>query len=82
VSPEASEASENRAAKIAIATQLVKMMKKKKITQSELARRMATSRAVVHRLCKPDDDSVTLCTISKAVAALGCTMRFRLVPVG
>ena len=43
----------------------------RKMTQSELARAIRTSRTVVHRLLDPRDTSVTLATLSKASKALG-----------
>jgi antitoxin HicB len=54
-----------------LATELQRALKKQKVSQSELARRMRTSRAVVHRLLKSNDPSVTLATISRAAVALG-----------
>jgi antitoxin HicB len=54
-----------------LAADLARALKKAKLSQSELARRMRTSRAVVHRLLKGDDPSVTLATISRAALALG-----------
>lgn len=74
------EATQLRMAKREIALAIQQKMKAKKVSQSELARRMNTSRAVVHRLCKVDDDAVTLSTLAKAATALECGMRFRLVP--
>ena len=54
-----------------LAADLARAMRKARLSQSELARRMRTSRAVVHRLLKADDPSVTLATISRAAVALG-----------
>ena len=54
-----------------IADDLSSALRKAGISQSELARRMRTSRAVVHRLLKADDPSVTLATLSRAAVALG-----------
>lgn len=61
-----------------IAAQVRALMKRKKVNQSELARRMDTSRAVVHRLLQPDDPSVTLATVSAALNALDCTAKIRM----
>lgn len=55
---------------------IVSAMKKQKMSQSELARRMVTSRAVVHRLLKPADTSVTLTTAANALTALGLRCKF------
>ncbi|HEY8509841.1 MAG TPA: helix-turn-helix transcriptional regulator [Steroidobacteraceae bacterium] len=61
-----------------LASELHRAMKKQKMSQSELARRMKTSRAVVHRLLKRDDPSVTLSTISRAAVALGRSVKVRI----
>jgi len=61
-----------------LASQLQSALKKQKMSQSELARRMRTSRAVVHRLLKSDDPSVTLATISRAAVALGTSVKVTL----
>jgi DNA-binding transcriptional regulator LsrR (DeoR family) len=66
------------AVKRVLAWQLEREMKRNNVTRSELARRMKTSRAVVHRLLDKDDPAVTLATISRAAAALGKTVRLRL----
>jgi antitoxin HicB len=63
------------AVKRELAFELQRALKKQKMSQSELARRMRTSRAVVHRLLKRTDPSVTLATISRAAVALGCTVK-------
>jgi antitoxin HicB len=59
------------AIKRVLAWQIARAMKETKVSQAELARRMKTSRAVVHRLLDATDASVTLSTISKAATALG-----------
>jgi antitoxin HicB len=61
-----------------LATELARALKKHRMSQSELARRMRTSRAVVHRLLKSDDPSVTLATISRAAVALGRSVKVTL----
>lgn len=61
-----------------LAWELARAMKKSKVSQAELARRMKTSRAVVHRLLDANDPSVTLATISKAATALGRSLRVAL----
>lgn len=72
------------AAKQQLVSQLHRALKEENVSQSELARRMRTSRAVVHRLLNPDDPSVTLATICRAAAALECTLglRIRRCPTG
>jgi predicted XRE-type DNA-binding protein len=66
------------ALKRVLAWEIAQAMKKANISQAELARRMKTSRAVVHRLLKEDDPSVTLSTISRAGAALGRGVKLRI----
>lgn len=72
------EASTARAVKRVLAWQLAEAMKRGKVTKAELARRMKTSRAVVHRLLDESDSSVTLATISKAAIALGRSVTLKL----
>jgi len=52
------------AIKRVIAWQLVEAMKRMRITKTEMAARMHTSRAVVNRLLDEDDTSVTLMSCS------------------
>jgi antitoxin HicB len=54
-----------------IAARIVVAMAKRRMTQTELARSMKTSRTVVHRLLDPSDTGVTLSTLWKASNALG-----------
>ena len=72
------EAASALAIKRALAFELERALKKQNMSQSELARRMRTSRAVVHRLLKRDDPSVTLSTISRAAVALGRNVKVRI----
>jgi antitoxin HicB len=72
------EAATAVAIKRVLAWQLEKAMKEANVSQAELARRMKTSRAVIHRLLDATDPSVTLSTISKAAAALGRSVRLQL----
>jgi len=66
------------AVKRVLAWELERAMKESNVSQAELARRMKTSRAVVHRLLDVNDPSVTLATISKAATALGRSVRVAL----
>jgi len=54
-----------------LAARIAQVMARRKITQTELARAMRTSRTVVHRLLDPKDTSITLATLGKASKALG-----------
>lgn len=61
-----------------LAWEFSEAMRKADVSQTEIARRMGTSRAVVRRLLDESDPSVTLATISRAATALGRSMRFKL----
>jgi antitoxin HicB len=63
------------AIKRVIAWQLEKLMKSKRITKTEMASRMRTSRAVVNRLLDEDDTSVTLATLARASLAIGAPLK-------
>jgi antitoxin HicB len=66
------------AVKRVLSWELAREMRKANVSRAELARRMRTSRAVVHRLLDETDPSVTLATISRAATALGRSVRVRL----
>jgi antitoxin HicB len=66
------------ALKRVLSWEISQAMKKANVSRAELARRMKTSRAVVHRLLNEHDPSVTLSTISRAAAALGRGVKLRL----
>jgi len=54
-----------------LADKIQQAMERKKLTQTDLARAMSTSRTVVHRLLDPRDTGITLSTIARASKALG-----------
>jgi DNA-binding Xre family transcriptional regulator len=66
---------ESVAIKRVLAYQLAGMMKDQKISKSELARRMRTSRSALDRLLDPKNASVTLQTLERAAQALGKRLR-------
>jgi hypothetical protein len=68
------------AMKRVIAWQLAEAMKKRRITKTEMAARMRTSRAVVNRLLDKDDTSVTLATLARASVAVGVPLKIELLP--
>jgi DNA-binding Xre family transcriptional regulator len=68
-----------RAIKRVIARQLDVLMAKEGLTKTELAKRMQTSRAQLDRVLDPDNDSVTLGTLSRAAQAVGRELKFELV---
>ena len=71
--------SEATAAKRVIAFQLSRFMKEHKLSKSEMARRMQTSRSALDRLLDASNASVTLRTLDRAARALGRQLRIALV---
>jgi DNA-binding Xre family transcriptional regulator len=63
------------AIKRVISWQLLEAMNAKRITKTEMAARMHTSRAVVNRLLDEMDTSVTLATLARASLALGVPLK-------
>jgi DNA-binding phage protein len=68
-----------RAIKRVIARQLGTLMRDQGLTKSNLAKRMKTSRAQLDRLLDPDNESVTLGTLTRAARAVGRQLRMELV---
>jgi antitoxin HicB len=68
-----------RAIKRVIARQLGVLMQEQGLTKSELAKRMETSRAQLDRLLDPENESVTLATLTRAAHAVGRNLRMELV---
>jgi antitoxin HicB len=68
-----------RAIKRVLARQLSGLMQKQGLTKSELARRMQTSRAQLDRLLDPENESVTLGTLTRAAQAVGRRLKMELV---
>jgi len=62
---------EATAAKRVIAFQIAREMKRARLTKSEMAHRMKTSRPAVDRLLDPKNRSVTLSTLERAATAVG-----------
>jgi hypothetical protein len=67
------------ATKKLLALQLSQALTESRMTKTELAARMRTSRAVVNRLLDPENLALNLQTMSKAAGALGKKMEIRLV---
>lgn len=67
------------AIKEALAWQVQRAMKRKKINKVEMARRMRTSRAAVDRLLDPHNASVTLQTLCRAARVVGRDLQIELV---
>jgi antitoxin HicB len=68
-----------RAIKRVIARQLDALMQDQGLTKSSLAKRMKTSRAQLDRLLDPENESVTLATLTRAAQAVGRNLRMELV---
>lgn len=68
-----------RAIKRVIARQLDTLMRDGGLSKTELARRMKTSRAQLDRVLDPENDSVTLGTLTRAAHAVGRQLRMELV---
>lgn len=67
------------AIKRVIAFQIEQLMNEQKLSKSEMARRMQTSRAAIDRLLDPQNESATLTTLEKAALALGKRLEVALV---
>lgn len=65
------EETKDGALKIYLSYQVRMALHEAKITQTELAKRMATSRAAVRRILDPGNPAITLATIRKVAEALG-----------
>jgi DNA-binding Xre family transcriptional regulator len=63
------------AIKRVVAFQIAAMMEKQRLSKSEMARRMKTSRTALDRLLDPKNASVTLQTLERAAQALGKRLR-------
>ena len=61
-----------------IAYRLIEKMAQAKLSKSEMAKRMETSRSALDRLLDPDNSSVTLQTLQSAVQALGGRLKVEL----
>lgn len=72
------ESSTAVALKRVIAWQIDQEMKAQKLTKTELAKRMHTSRAALNRLLDENDASLTLTTLASAAAALGKNINLQL----
>ena len=73
------ESTTNAAIKKVVAWQIEQAMQEQKLTRTEMAKRMATSRVQLNRLLDPDNDSVTLGTLTRAAAVIGRRLRLELV---
>ena len=72
------DVAEVTAVKRVIAFQIAGEMKRHKVTKSEMAHRMKTSRAALERLLDPANPSVTISTLGRAASALGKKLKVEL----
>jgi DNA-binding Xre family transcriptional regulator len=62
-----------------IAFEIAKGMKRRKLSKTQMASRMRTSRASLERLLDPDNPSVTLGTLERAASVLGKKLKVEFV---
>jgi antitoxin HicB len=62
-----------------IAAALVRQIERQDINLSELARTVGTSRAALNRVLDPANTSLTLATLTRVAAALGCKVKVEIV---
>jgi transcriptional regulator with XRE-family HTH domain len=65
---------EQGARKIGLAIELRKVMKRKRVTEAELARRLRTTRSVVRRILEPGEHEPRLDLLERVAVALGCAL--------
>ena len=63
------------AIKRVVAFQVAQFMKNQRISKTDMARKMKTSRSALDRLLDPENGSVTLQTLERAAQALGKRLR-------
>jgi antitoxin HicB len=74
------EETELLAIKRMLAVQLRQAMKRRSVSQSQLAKEMRTSRTVINRILDPSDTGLTLATLTRASQVLGLRVDIRLNP--
>jgi hypothetical protein len=67
------------AIKNVLARQLMEEMKRQKISKTEMAERMQTSRSQIDRLLDPSKTGVSLDTIQRAASVVGRQLRIELI---
>ena len=72
------DAAEATAAKRVIAFQIAQEMQRRRLTKSEMALRMKTSRPALDRLLDPANLAVTLSTLERAASAVGKKLKVEL----
>ncbi len=67
------------AIKRVLSRQIAEAMAEQKLSKTEMASRMHTSRAALDRLLDPEQEAVTLSTLRKAAQVVGRQLRMELV---
>jgi antitoxin HicB len=73
------EEAQAAALKKVFAAAVTQQMKRSKLTVSELARKLNTSRAALNRVLDEENTSVTLHTLSRTATALGCRLKLDVI---
>jgi antitoxin HicB len=73
------DVAESTAIKRVIAFEVARGMKRRKLTKTQMANRMKTSRASLERLLDPTNPSVTLTTLERAASVLGKKLKVEFV---
>lgn len=68
------------AVKAVIARNLQDYLKRKRLTRTDLAKQLGTSRSGLQRLLDPKNISITLLTLNRAATLLGKKIEIKLVP--
>ena len=63
-----------------VALQIQEALAEARLTKTQLARRMKTSRAALDRILDPKNPSLTVASLGRAAAALGRKVELKLVP--
>ena len=70
---------EQGARKIGLAIELRKVMRRKRVSEAELARRLRTSRSAVRRILDPTQHDPRLDLLERVAAALGCALDIKVL---
>jgi predicted XRE-type DNA-binding protein len=68
-----------QAVKKAISWQIAEEMQRQGLSKAMMAKRMGTSRSSLERLLDPDNDALTLSTLTRAASVLGKEVQVNLV---
>ena len=71
---------EQGAREIGLAIELRKIMRRKRVSEAELARRLKTSQRVVRRVLDPSQSGTRLDSLARLARALGCALDISVRP--